>query len=430
MPAKRKPAGKKRQDKGREEKRHNEEKRDLVVAVGASAGGLEALKQFFEPIRSAENMAFAVIQHLSPDHQSHMGEILGRTTPLPVKTIEDGMKVDPGQIYCNPPGKEVGLFHGVFRLSDSTAPGIRAPIDYFFRSLAEDQDKNAVAVILSGTGTDGTLGIKEIKARGGMVMAQEPAEAQYGGMPQSAIETGMVDHILPVGKMAELLIEYTRHPYVVGLKTTEGEDRSIEEQVQKILMLIRSRTGNDFANYKQSSIHRRIERRMAVNRIEKMSQYIRYVQENPGEADRLFQELLIRVSSFFRDPDAFKSISEEILPELFTAKEPYSPFRIWVPGCSTGEEAYSLAILVAEAMERLQKEFKVQIFASDIDREAIQYSRAGTYPASIRQDVTEDRLKRFFLKDRETCTVNREIREMVVFAVQNLVSDPPFRSLI
>lgn len=430
MPAKEnKPAGKNRHDKNQEETRHSKGKNHLVVAIGASAGGLDALKQFFEPFRSAENMAFAVIQHLSPDRQSHMGEILGRTTSLPVKTIEDGMKADPGHIYCNPPGKEVSLFHGVFHLTDSITPRLRSPIDYFFRSVAGDQDKNGVAVVLSGTGTDGTLGIKEIKARGGMVMAQEPGQAQYGGMPQSAIETGMVDHVLPVGKMADLLNEYARHPYLAGPKPAGGEDPSLEEQVQKILMLIRSRTGNDFTQYKQSSIHRRIERRMAVNRIDQMSQYIRYVQENPAEVEKLLQELLIRVSSFFRDKDAFESISGEVFPELFAAKEPYSPFRIWVPGCSTGEEAYSLAIILTEAMERLQKEFKVQIFASDLDRDAIQYARAGTYPASIRQDVTEDRLKRFFSKDEETYIVNREIREIAVFAVQNLVSDPPFSRL-
>lgn len=275
------PTRKEEETRDREEQGHKEGSGHLVVAIGASAGGLEALKQFFQPLCSADNMAFAVIQHLSPDHQSHMGEILGKTAFLPVETMEDGMKINPGCIYCNPPSKEVSLLHGVFHLSGLAPRGMRAPIDHFFRSLAEDQGRNAVAVILSGTGTDGTLGVKEIKARGGnMVMVQDPAQAHYDGMPKSAIETGIVDHVLPVEKMPKVLIEYARTPYLAGVSEPRSSDRTFEEHVQNILIIIRSRTGNDFSHYKQSSTHRRIQRRMAIHRIQEISHYVRYMQEN------------------------------------------------------------------------------------------------------------------------------------------------------
>ena len=409
------------------------EKRFLVVGIGASAGGLEALKPLIRSLSPEEKSAFALVQHIAPDKESYMSDLLARETPLPVKTMEEGMEIEPGTIYCNPPGKEIDVYQGVFRLSDPPGDKARSsPIDYFFRSLAQDRSGDAIAIILSGTGTDGTQGIKDIKGRGGIVFAQDPLQAKYPGMPRSAMATGLVDRVLPVEEMAESLSRLGRHPYFALTPEPAPEEEAgekWEEQVQEILLLLRTRTGHDFAEYKQNTVSRRIQRRMAVHQITNPARYFRYLKENPEEADKLFSEMLIRVSSFFRDPKAFEALSEKVLPGLFERKTPGASVRVWVPGCSTGEEAYTLGILLLEARERSGKDLTVQVFATDIDREAIDYARAGKYPGSIRQDVSKERLERFFEHEDDTYVVRQALREMNVFAVQNLVSQPPFSKL-
>ena len=402
-----------------------------VVGVGSSAGGLDALGEFIGRMPpSATGMAFLLVQHLAPDKQSYMCDILSKKTSMPVNIMEDGAKIEPGHVYCNPPGKQIDIFHNTFQLTDlPQTRGTGFSIDHFLHSLAVDQGKNAIALIFSGTGTDGSRGIKEIKARGGLVMVQDPSQAEYDGMPESAIATGVVDYILPVEKIPEQLMEYYRHPYVSGPPLAESGDETFDQQVQKILMRVQSQTGHDFTSYKQNTIHRRIQRRMAVNQITETKDYLRYVDQNPAEVGELFQEMLIRVSSFFRDQDVFEALSRKIIPDLVQKKPPFSPVRIWVPGCSTGEEAYSLAIIFAEAVAELQKEVKIQIFASDIDQEAIEIARSAQYPPSIEGDVSADRLDRFFNKNEDVYLVKREIREMVIFAVQNLISDPPYSKL-
>jgi two-component system CheB/CheR fusion protein len=348
-----------------------------------------------------------------------------------VVEAEDGMIVTPGCIYLSPPDKEVNLFHGFFRLTEvhKVAGGIRLPIDFFFRSLAQDWGEHSVGIILSGTGTDGTAGLKAIKGAAGMAMVQDTMQAQYSGMPQSAIDTGIVDFILPVEKMPAELIQYIKHPYVKSPQEIDGEEKQFEDYFQKIFMLIRAKTGHDFSNYKQNTIRRRIERRMAIHKIVEISNYVRYLQEDPIEVHSLFKDLLIKVTNFFRDGEAFDALRKEAIRPLLEKKPPSAPVRVWVPGCASGEEAYSIAMLFAEVMDELKQERTIQIFASDIDAEAISQARAAQYADNITADVPEERIKRFFLKDDGTYKIKKQVRQMVVFAAQNVLTDPPFTKL-
>jgi len=407
-------------------KRETAEKSFPVVALGASAGGLEALEAFMAHTPFETGMAFVIIQHLSANHKSLMPEILQRATPMKVIQIEDGMRIEPNRVYLNPPEKEVTLFNSTFQLIDpAPGEGLRLPIDYFFRSLAENVGEKAICVILSGTGSDGSLGLRAIKEKGGMAMAQEKNQAKYAGMPESAIETGLVDLILPVEKMPEELSRYVQHPYM----RTRPESNLLEETeagaFNKIIMLLRARAGVDFTHYKEPTILRRIQRRMALHQLEQMIAYFRLLQDRQNEAQLLFKDLLIGVTSFFRDPQAFTVLETKIIPLLLEQKQVNSPLRIWVPGCSTGEEAVSIALLLAEA-HKMDMPLDVQIFATDVDPEAVEYARAGKYPESIAADVPEQLLQRYFQKEDKEYKVFKKIREMIVYAVQNLVLDPPF----
>lgn len=407
-----------------------EEKKVPIVGIGASAGGLEAIEGFFANTPSDIQIAFVIIQHLAPEHKSIMGSLLEKYTKLKVVEVWDSMKVRPGYIYLNPPNRDVSIMNGKLFLSEPTQPrGVRLAIDYFFRSLAEDQGDKSICIILSGTGSDGTLGLKAIKGAGGMAMVQDEKQARYDNMPRSAIDTGLVDYVLPVEQMPAEIMKYIKHPYIGGKKRLAAENEKFDNYLQNVFILIRSATGHDFSQYKTNTLHRRIERRMAVHQIHKMPEYVTYLQKNPAEIKTLFKDLLITVTNFFRDPKAFEALYEKVILPVAKHKPNESNFRIWVAGCATGEEAYSIAIMLAETMKTVKKHFNVQIFATDIDADAIEFARMGVYPDSIAADVSSERLKNFFVKDENAYKIKKHIREMVVFASQNLIKDAPFSKL-
>lgn len=402
----------------------------FIVGIGASAGGLETLNAFLSIMPSDSGMAFVIIQHLSPDYKSIMVSLLEKQTHMAVNQIEDGTKVLPNHIYLNPPGKNVAIFNRTLHLLDpARSSAINMPVDFFFRSLSEDLAEKAIGIILSGTASDGTLGIKAIKGEGGMAMVQQPDTAKYDGMPRSAVETGLIDYIVPVEKMPETLAQYVQHPFLELEKKSKLTDSPHKNNMQKIFALIRSKTGHDFSQYKPNTISRRIERRLAVHQIKSLSDYILFIQKNPAEIETLFNNLVIGVTNFFRDPEAFKVLEQEVILSLLKDKAPDSTIRFWIAGCSTGEEAYSLAIIVSEIMEKIQKHFNVQIFATDIDPAAIDIARRGIYPENIGVDISPDRLRRFFTKNPDGFHVKKQIRDMIVFSTQNIIKDPPFSRL-
>ena len=400
-----------------------------IIGMGASAGGLEAFEQFFRLVPRESGMAFVLVPHLDPGHASMLTEILQRITAMPVVEAQDQMAVAPNHVYVIPPNREMTLFHSAIQLSvPEAARGQRMPIDSFLRSLAEDQGEKAICVILSGTGTDGTLGLRAIHGAGGVSFVQAPATAKYDGMPSSAVQSGLATYVLPVEKMPDALMSYVKTAHK---KTTSPAPAApaAENAFGKIVQLLRSQTGHDFSLYKRSTVGRRVERRMTAHGIEGVPAYAHYLREHPEEVQLLFKELLINVTSFFRDPDAFAAMKKDILPQLFAGKPEKYVFRIWVPGCATGEEAYSIAILFREYMEDVKQEFKLQIYATDIVDDAIAAARAGAYPPNIAIDVSPDRLRRFFAKEETGYRVRKDIREKIVFAVQNVIKDPPFTKL-
>jgi two-component system CheB/CheR fusion protein len=409
----------------------DEESAFPIVGMGASAGGLEALGKFFINMPLDSGMAFVIVMHFDPTAKSVMADILKRYTEMEVFQVEDGMKIEPNRVYIIPPNKDMAILHRTLHLYEPVvSKGIRHPIDFFFRSLADDQKENAICIILSGTGTEGTLGLKAIKGEGGMVMVQSMESAAYDGMPRSAIATGLSDYILSPEKMPEQLVSYVKQFY--ARKITKPEIIVTEQTVnylQKIIILIRTQTGIDFSQYKQSTLIRRIERRMSLHQIKNISDYVRYLQENQPEIQILHKEFLIGVTSFFRDPAAFEVLKEKLIPEILKNKSLYQPVRVWVPGCSTGEEAYSIAIVLKEYMDEVKSNFQVQIFATDVDRDAVETGRLGVYPGNITVDVSPERLNRFFMKNPDTFSIKKDIREMVVFAPQNVIGDPPFLRL-
>ncbi|MCE5243753.1 MAG: chemotaxis protein CheB [Syntrophobacteraceae bacterium] len=401
-----------------------------IVAIGASAGGLEAIEAFLSHMPSDSGMAFVVIQHLGAHSKSMLGEILKKHTSMAIREVADGLPIEVNHVYFNPPDQEVAMWDGVFLLRDIVRTGsIRLPIDYFLRSLAADRHERAICIILSGTGSDGTLGLTAIKEQGGLAIVQDDTQARYDGMPRSAIDTGLVDYVLPVEAMPGELLSYVQQPYLKGTREEGKEEKKLVSHVERILLLLRSKTGRDFIQYKQKTIRRRIERRMAVHKIESIGDYLRYLQENTDEVYRLSKEFLIGVTSFFRDAKAFEVLAEKVIPSILSSKPEGATARVWVPGCATGEEALSLAMVFAETSEKLGKQIKAQIFATDIDSEAIERARNAEYPESISTDVSEKRLKRFFIKRDGKYKVKSEIREMVVYAIQDLTSDPPFSKL-
>jgi two-component system CheB/CheR fusion protein len=405
-----------------------------IVGIGASAGGLAAFEAFFSgmPADRESGMAFVLVQHLAPDHKSLLTELIRRYTRMQVFEVEDGMRVLPNCTYIIPPNYDMALMQGVLHLLDPVAPrGQRLPIDYFFQSLAADQRERAIGVVLSGTGSDGTLGVRAIKDAGGMVMAQSTESAEFDGMPHSAIATGLVDYQLPPEKMPAQLMAYAALTFNRLSRTTLAVAHGTEVALKKIFVLLRAQTGHDFSQYKPNTIYRRIERRMAVHQLETMEAYVKTLQQSPAEVEALFRDLLIGVTNFFRDPDAFAVLQDQVIPKLFAGRPAGDAVRVWSAGCSTGEEAYSLAILLVECMESLKKSYTVQVFATDLDSSAIATARLGVYPASIAADISAERLARFFTLEPGGLSyrIHKGIRDLLVFSEQDLIKDPPFSRL-
>ncbi len=404
-----------------------------IIGVGTSAGGLEALELFFTPIPAINGAAFVVIQHLNPTHHGILPELLQRVTPMTVTEAGDGMQVKPNWVYVIPSNKDLSILHGKLHLLDPVAPrGLRLPIDSFFRALADDQHERAIGVILSGMGSDGTLGMRAIKENAGLTLVQSPDSAQFDSMPRSAIDAGLADIIEPAQEMWSRIYAYLKHS-PRGLLTAPEKKLEVKAQsaLEQIIILLRERTGNDFSFYKKNTIFRRVERRMGLHQINATAPYVRYLRENPQELDLLFKELLIGVTNFFRDPEVWEFLKTNTIPELLANPSTKKDLRAWVPACSTGEEAYSLAIVFKEAFAQIQskRQMSLQIFATDLDQDAIDKARQGFYPANIAVDVSEDRLSRFFSIDGNGYRINKEIREMVTFAPQNVIMDPPFTKL-
>jgi two-component system, chemotaxis family, CheB/CheR fusion protein len=404
-----------------------------IVGIGASAGGLSAFESFFSaiPVDTTPGMAFVLVQHLAPDHKSILADLIQSYTHMQVFEVEDGITVQENCVYIIPPGRDMAFLGGRLQLLEPASPrGHRLPIDFFFHSLAQDQHERAICVVLSGTGSDGTKGVRSIKGEGGMAIAQTPDSAEFNGMPQSAIGTGLIDYELPPAEIFAQLMAF-----VTGdgkpLRSAFSRGTQGEESLEKIFLLLRAQTSHDFSKYKLGTIHRRIERRLAVHQIETIDKYLRYLQQNPAELEVLFRDLLIGVTSFFRDHEAFKAFEEKIIPKLLTGKPSGSVIRVWSPGCSSGEEAYSLAILLQEGLDRLKLRHKVVVFATDIDKEAIATARAGIYPAAKLDTLAPERLARFFVIEPggNSYRVHQDIRELLVFSEQNVIKDPPFSKL-
>lgn len=403
-----------------------------IVGIGASAGGLEAVSALLKRLSGDIGMAFVLVQHLAPEHQSMLAELLTRETPLVVSEITDGVKVEANHVYVIPPNANLGIINKVLHLMPRGNNKQHLPIDYFFRSLALDQGSDAIGVILSGSASDGTLGLKAIKSEGGITFAQDPETAHYDSMPASAITAGCVDFVLSPEGIAQQLIHIARHPDVMraDIAASKGEDAQINSELQKIFMLLRNRTGNDFTHYKHTTIRRRISRRMLVNKIDRLKDYVRYLDSHPPEVDALFQDVLINVTSFFRDPEVFAALKNTVFPTMIRDHDHHhQPIRIWIPGCSTGEEVYSIIIALLESLGENVAGTTVQVFASDIDAQSIEKARAGIYPIGITADVSPERLRRFFSKVPQGYQINKRIRDLCVFAIQNITKDPPFSRL-
>jgi two-component system CheB/CheR fusion protein len=402
-----------------------------IAGIGASAGGLEALEQFLRHVPANSGIAFIIVQHLDPTHKGMMQELLKRATSMEVFQVRDGMRVKPDCVYVIPPNNDMSILHGILHLFEPTAPrGLRLPIDFFLRSLADDRQERSIGVILSGMGSDGTMGLRAIKEKMGVALVQEPASAKFDGMPRSAIAAGIADIVAPAVDLPGKIIDYLNHTILLANNEMPREEKD-QSALEKVFILLRSKTGHDFSMYKKNTVYRRIERRMGIHKINRIASYVRYLQENPQEVELLFKELLIGVTSFFRDETAWEQLRLKIIPALLKTIDAPQTLRAWSAGCSTGEEAYSLAIAFKEAVEQVKpvENFKLHIFATDLDRETIDKARQGFYPANIVADVSPERLKRFFIKVEGGYQIVKEIREMVTFATQNVVMDPPFTKL-
>ena len=400
----------------------------VVVAIGASAGGLQALERFLGHVPKASGLAFVVLQHLDPTRPGLLPELLQRATPMKVEQAGDQARVAPDHVYVIPPNRDLSILGGFLHLLEPAAPrGLRLPIDLFFRALAADQGPRSVGVVLSGMGTDGTLGLRAIKEQGGLVLVQDPATAAFDGMPRSAVQTGIADIVAPVEVLAERLLAFVRSgPEPQPLEPGAGPAAGTLEQIASLL---RARTGHDFSLYKKSTQQRRVERRMALHQITSPASYLRFLQENAQEQELLFNELLIGVTNFFRDPAAWDTLRDRIIPEFLERRPGGGAFRAWSVGCSTGEEAFSLAMVFKEVLERIRPKasYSLQVFATDLHQAAVDQARQGIYPSNIAVDVSPDRLHRYFVEEEDgRLRLSKEIREMVILATQDVIRDPPF----
>ena len=401
-----------------------------VVGLGASAGGLQAYSAFLDAAPANCGAAFVLVHHVDPDHKSLMADLLAKHTKMPVVLAEDQTSVQPNHVYVIPPNKYLEIKKGVLHLSEPVdRRGTRLPIDLFLRSLAKDIGQNAIAVILSGTGSDGSASIREIKEHGGIVLVQDPAEALHDGMPRSAIITGAADHVVTVAQMPDIITNYVRHPFVQNGRAKKALGENARSSLDQIIGVLKAHSPINFDFYKDGTLLRRIERRMALRHMENSGDYLALLKDSAEEARSLGTDLLISVTSFFRDKDAFEHLEKNVLEGLVKSHDAGHPVRIWVAGCATGEEAYSLAMLVIEKISTLRKDVKLQLFASDVDERALTIARNGVYPDSIAEDVSAARLKRFFTKEDHSYRVTPELRDTVVFANQNILADPPFSKL-
>ncbi len=399
-----------------------------VVGIGASAGGLEALDEFLKHLPPNPGMAFVVVQHLDPTRPGMMPELLQRATPMKVLQATDRLKLKPNQVYVIPPNKDLSLLRGSLFLFDPVEPtGRRLPIDFFFRALADERQDRAVGIVLSGMGSDGTQGLRAIKESGGLVLVQEPATARFDSMPRSALREGIADAVAPPSGLAMEVVRLTQAIRISKPAEPLLNDRD-RSAFDRICILLREHTGHDFSLYKKSTVYRRIERRMGVHGLPTISAYVRFLRENRQESEFLFKELLIGVTSFFRDPDAWLQLGEEVLPPLLAAHPAGGSLRAWVAGCSTGEEAYSLAILFLETLQRLQPEVSptLQIFATDLDPDTVAKARQGLFSARALAGLSPERLQTWFRPEGDSFRARSQVREMIVFAVQDLLQDPPF----
>jgi two-component system CheB/CheR fusion protein len=403
-----------------------------IVGVGASAGGLEAFQELLAAMAEDTGMAFVLVQHLAPKHESMLSELLGRATKMPVVEVQDGMAVVSNRVYVIPPNADMSVVKGVLHLSPRSADlARRMPIDMFLRSLAEDQEGRAIGVILSGTASDGTLGLQAIKASGGVTFAQDDESAKYSAMPRSAVAAGIVDFVLPPHLIARELKRIAQHAHVFMAddQGSAAPDDINEEALLNIFGMLRNMSRVDFSYYKPGTIKRRVLRRMVLRKIDGLEAYAGVLRSNREELERLFNDLLINVTGFFRDPEAFDVLRRVAFPPVLNGKTTNQPIRFWVPGCSTGEEPYSLAIVLLEYLGEKAADFHIQIFATDVSDSIIQKARLGIYPESIALDITPDRLRRFFQKVEGGFQINKAIRDMCVFARQDLGKDPPFSKL-
>lgn len=396
-----------------------------IVAIGASAGGLEAFSTLLRALPPSPGIALIFIPHLDPTHESAMVELLSRTTTLPVSQVSDGLRVAYDCIYVLPPNCEMTIQDGVLHLAKrDPVPGRHLPIDTFFRSLAEDQGPNAVGVILSGTASDGTLGLAAIKNRAGVTFAQDYESAKYDGMPHSAVEAGVVDHVLPPDRIAHELVRLERQAH--GTQPTDSAFDGKERLLKEIFRLLKTFSKIDFADYKVATIRRRILRRMNINRVTSLEEYVKLLQRNSQEVEGLYRDVLINVTSFFRNPEVFDALRKVVYPEILAGRSTSDPVRVWVPGCSSGEETYSHAISLVEMLSELRTEVPIQIFGTDLSDSAIERARTGLYKEAMVRDVPEGRLRRFFHKVTGGYQISKSIRDLCVFARQNVFSDPPF----
>jgi two-component system CheB/CheR fusion protein len=401
------------------------------VGLGASAGGIRAFKEFFASVPAKSGMAYVVILHLSPEHESRLAEVLQVSAQVPVTQVTEAVRIEADHVYVIPPNKSLSMLDGSLRLSDVTrVEERRAPVDIFFRTLGESHHSRAVCVVLSGTGADGSMGLKRVKECGGLAIVQDPAEAEYADMPRHSMATALVDFVLPVAEMPAKIAAYKDQLKSIDLPVDPQDRTATDEQaLVHIFTQMRMRTGHDFSNYKRATVLRRIERRLAVNELSDLTAYAAFLRAHADEARALLKDLLISVTNFFRDPEAFDALARDVVPKLFAGKGAGDQVRVWAAGCATGEEAYSVAMLLAEQAETLAQPPGLQVFATDIDEDAIASAREGWYTINDAADVSSERLRRFFSKDRDGFRVRRELREMVLFAHHNVIKDPPFSHL-
>lgn len=375
-------------------------------------------------------MAFVLIQHLDPNHESLMADLLSKHTSLPVVQVEKPTAIEPDHVYVIPPNKYIALRKDTLCLElPVKARGMRMPIDRFFCSLAEARAERAVCIVLSGMGSDGTLGLKEVKAAGGIALVQTPDSTEYDGMPRSALASGMVDHVVPVEAMPEILVEYARHPYTTGGEGPVRLHETSPSHFNSIVNLLYAHTDYDFRYYKKGTLNRRIERRMGLRQVRQLADYLQLLRNDTTEVRALFKDLLIGVTRFFREKEAYDVLEEQAIVKLVAEKQPGETIRVWVPGCATGEEVYSIAMLLFEQIERQGKRVSVQLFGTDLDEDSVATARSGVYPASVAGDISAERLRKFFKEEHQRVCVSKQLRECCVFAVQNIVGDPPFSNL-